>query len=429
MKVAPEMVGEMPGKPQNPNSWFYGTRLRAGFPNAALLAQRLGVPKGTVYQWEHGNRPSNRIMLQLATILDVTERELVEALYRETLGDPCPCGCGGKKVLSDSPTAHKLVIKLPCAECGKERNYPQGKRNRHRKFCDEHRVKRIPFTCIGYQDHSATRYARTCPRTIYLRPSDVNARQRLKERFPTSRFDPSSRTYQCNSCRGAGGFLLVTEKALGSVVVKKYLERIKSRQDRIRLLREYYHRVNPNFKATRKAQKRGRRSFARNAKAGKTYPNMTRANLVRRWSGKVLPERLRLGICIACDKITMTMNGSGNFHWSCHQKWEGTPEGKRFQSLKVQGLPSSLPQRNAGRPVTEESLKRSFSYVVQHYFGRKSFREIGNVNGLDHKSVEDRIKSIIERLPVPQLLESRFQRAIQLLLDAATRSSSHSAEL
>ena len=113
-------VGAMPGKVQNPHSWFYQVRVRAGFRNAASLAQRLGVPKGMVYQWEHGSaspvpsyRPSSDLMPQLATILNVTLPELVEALYRETLGDPCPCGCGGRKALSDSPTAHKLVIKLP----------------------------------------------------------------------------------------------------------------------------------------------------------------------------------------------------------------------------------------------------------------------------------------------------------------------------
>ncbi len=172
----------MPGKVQNPNPWFYQARLRAGFRNAASLAQRLGVPKGMVYHWEHGSaspvpsyRPSSDLMPQLATILNVTLPELVEALYRETLGDPCPCGCGGRKALSDSPTAHKLDIKLPCEEWGRVRTYPQGKRDRHRKFCNEHQVKR-PFPCIGYSDHNVRGlHARNCPRTIFLRPSDINA--------------------------------------------------------------------------------------------------------------------------------------------------------------------------------------------------------------------------------------------------------------
>ena len=68
----------MPGRTQDPNSWFYNARLQAGFRNAASLAERLGVPKGTVYQWEHGSaqpgpsfRPAWRLMPQIAEALAV----------------------------------------------------------------------------------------------------------------------------------------------------------------------------------------------------------------------------------------------------------------------------------------------------------------------------------------------------------------------
>src|SRR5262245_33600449 len=94
----------MPGKTQNPDSWFYKARVAAGFPNAALLAQEIGVPKVTAYQWERGSaaaspthRPPARLMSQIADALKVPLSELLESLWREKDGDPCPCGCGGRK--------------------------------------------------------------------------------------------------------------------------------------------------------------------------------------------------------------------------------------------------------------------------------------------------------------------------------------------
>lgn len=414
----------MPGKPQNPNSWFYGARLRAGFRNAASLAERLGVPKGRVYQWERGNRPANRIMPQLAVFLNVTLHKLVEALYRETLDDPCPCGCGGRKALSDSPTAHKLVIKLPCAECGKERTYPQGKWDRHRKFCEEHRVKRTPFTCIGYSDHNATRYARDCPGTIYLRPSDVNARQRLKERFPTSRFDLSSRTYQCNSCAGAERLLAAKVEELKELLGKKYphrnVEKIRSRRQRLELLRAHHSELSPNFKATHEAQELGRRRFTQNAAAGKKYPEKTKANLLRRWSGDWLPKGIRFGICIVCKKLIITMNSyDPRFHKTCHQEWERTSEGGHFQSLRVRGQEASLATPKPGRPVDKDALAAAYGWAVQYYFGNKSYRQIAKENDVDFTTVRDGIGSVVSRLPEPKLVAVRFQPDVQLLLAAS----------
>src|SRR6266481_5311683 len=114
----------MPGKTQNPDSWFYKARVRADFPNAALLAQQLGVPTITVYQWERGSaaaspthRPPARLMPQIADALKVSLQDLLDALWREKDGDDCLCGCGGKPSFSDTePEAWTLAIVTPCAE-------------------------------------------------------------------------------------------------------------------------------------------------------------------------------------------------------------------------------------------------------------------------------------------------------------------------
>jgi transcriptional regulator with XRE-family HTH domain len=415
----------MSGKTQNPDSWFYNARLRAGFPNAALLAQRLGVPKGTVYQWERGSadrrpsfRPPWRLMPQIADALAVPLPDLVEALWREKAGDPCPCGCGGTKVFPENPEARTLAIELPCAKCGIPRIYKHRKKGRHRKLCPTcaTAVERIEFTCVGYKDHDARRYAKTCPRTMRLRPCEVNARQLLKDNGLKSRFDVSSKTYQCNSCAGAARLLANRERELLALDVP----RIRSREQRIKLLRAHQAELSPQFKPNREAQKLGHRNFAQMGAEGKTWPKMTKANLIRRWWRPELPKRIRFGICIVCKKIAMTYNSEEpHFHWFCHQKWQATSDGKSFQSLRVRGQEARLPPPKPGRPVTEESLKESYSWAIRHYFRGISFDEIAKQNNLTPQSVEERVKSIIERLPAPELVSARLRRPIELLLDAS----------
>jgi DNA-binding XRE family transcriptional regulator len=435
----------MAGKVQNPESWFYNARLRAGFPNAALLAQRLGVPKGTVYQWERGSaapspsfRPPARLMPQIADALKVPLPEAIEALWKEKVGDPCPCGCGGKKVFPDPdqfPGARALVIELPCAnaKCGRKRIYKRWKKSRHRKLCSTcaTAVERIEFTCVGYQDHNATLHARTCPRTMRLRPCDANARQLLKDNGLESRFDVSAKTYQCNRCASTERLLANKERELRTLA-KKFphidVPRIRRREQRIKLLRDHHVEMSPNFKPTREAQKLGHRNFAQMGAEGKTWPKMTKANLIRRWWRDELPKRIRFGICIVCKKIAITYSPrEPRFHWACHQQWESTPEGKNFQSLRVRGQEARLPPPKRGRPVTEDSLKEAYSWAIRYYFRDISFDEIAGQNNLSPKAVELKVKSIIERLPAPDLVSARFRKPIELLLDASGMAPSHLA--
>jgi hypothetical protein len=116
----------------------------------------------------------------------------------------------------------------------------------------------------------------------------------------------------------------------------------------------------------------------------------------------------------------MTYNSEEpHFHWFCHQKWQATSDGKSFQSLRVRGQEARLPPPKPGRPVTEESLKESYSWAIRHYFRGISFDEIAKQNNLTPQSVEERVKSIIERLPAPELVSARLRRPIELLLDAS----------
>jgi DNA-binding PadR family transcriptional regulator len=469
-------------------------------------------------------------MFQLRDVLDRELPELVEKLWREKIGDPCLCRCGGRKIFPDDPNAIKLVIEIAYAKCGMKRIREQGKQNKHRKFCKNcgSTVDRIEFTCVGYKDHNATRHAETCPGTMLLRPADISSRQWIKAHNPKSSFNAAATTYQCNSCRGAGSLIEAKEERLKKLMAERYRgtktkfsKTIRTREARLDLLQLYHSELSPNFKASREARELGRRNYANKIdgtaaelrmlsalvqsypegimegqmrahaglrKSGTYYTYLsrlkkagliqkrsklmyvteagiaycgdhrieapqttddadefssrehTKANLVRRWSGKELPRRVQLGLCIVCDKIAITMGSKApNFHWCCHQQWESTPAGRRFQSLRVQeakaslrlvdGAPpanlhhgaampgdrqdAKLVTRKPGSPLTEDNLKVSYSWAIQHYLGGKSFLKIAKENHLsDHKSVKKRVKKLFARLPAPELLASRFQQLL-----------------
>src|SRR5437870_1968231 len=104
-----------------------------------LLSRRhveLGASRTTIQPWRRGGRPQARFMPKIAETLNLSLVTVVEVLWREKIGDPCQCGCGGKKVFPEKfPTARKLVIEIPCAQCGLKRISKQGTRASHRKLC------------------------------------------------------------------------------------------------------------------------------------------------------------------------------------------------------------------------------------------------------------------------------------------------------
>jgi DNA-binding NarL/FixJ family response regulator len=79
----------------------------------------------------------------------------------------------------------------------------------------------------------------------------------------------------------------------------------------------------------------------------------------------------------------------------------------------------------SGRPVTEDSLKESYSWAIRYYFRGISLDEIAKQNNLSRQSVESRVKSIVERLPAPDLVSARFRRPIELLVAASGMAPSH----
>ena len=189
---------------------------------------------------------------------------------------------------------------------------------------------------------------------------------------------------------------------------------------------------SPNFKPTREAQELGRQRFIQNAAAGKKYPKKTMANVRRHWLGDQFPQGILFGFCILCKNITMTENSDNpRFHWACHNEWEGTPEGRQFQSLKVRGQEASqavsLAPSKGGRPKrysdnnAGDGLATAYRWLIQYCSPeKKSLRQIGEESGVAFNTVRDQIRSLVElfkKTPL-KLLPRQFQPAVRELLAA-----------
>ena len=62
------------------------------FAKPITLSRQLGIPKSAAYRWRRGRRPLWRLMPQIANALNAPLPRVVEGLWTECVGDPCPCG-------------------------------------------------------------------------------------------------------------------------------------------------------------------------------------------------------------------------------------------------------------------------------------------------------------------------------------------------
>jgi hypothetical protein len=103
----------------------------------ALVAKFVGVCIVTIQEWYKGGRIQDwRYIARLAQLFKIPLAEAVSRFWGETIGDPCPCGCGGKKVIPQPITSKRarridynkakhLYIKLRCEKCPTVRIYDQ----------------------------------------------------------------------------------------------------------------------------------------------------------------------------------------------------------------------------------------------------------------------------------------------------------------
>ena len=399
--------------------------MRAGFNTVRSLAEQLGVALSQVVEWGRGRqRPMWRHVAKLADALGVSVEEVVTGIWGESLGDPCSCGCGGKKIFPTDPTSRKLLIEVPCAACKKKRTHIQGNQRFHFKLCPAcagraRRGKRVRFECVGYNDHHTRRWAKQCPRRIEVLPYQIRQRQkqyetlRYRDQQEELRFkrrqhafiDEPKKKLRCGRCASAAMVVALTEKRVEAVTKRP----IKSRSWRTGMLSKHVREINPNFvKCSTHAPKNPQRSEA-------ARRSLTISNIIKGWSKEELPQSVRLGICLVCGKITFSTKRPSKFHRVCWREWVKTPEGLIYQGTKSHKPP--LQRMGPGRPRSEDNLRVHLFRAIQHYLAKQSFDEIAA--GTTREAVKLSVDSLIADLPRLDVLPNKFRwrRLVELLLE------------
>src|SRR5213594_451570 len=173
----------MSRKLQNPDSWLHQARVRAGYKTVRSLAERLSVALSQVVEWGRGpQQPMWQYIPKLAEAFGLEIPEVITGVWQQSVGNLSPCGCG-RLIPPDNPTARKLLIEIPCVNCGTPRTYTQGNCRFHFKLCLKcagraRRGERVEFTCVGYNDHHTRRWACPKPHKVLPLPYEIRRQQK-----------------------------------------------------------------------------------------------------------------------------------------------------------------------------------------------------------------------------------------------------------
>ena len=271
-------------------------------------------------------------MPKLAEALGVKLTEVITALWHESIGDPCPCGCGGTKIAPDTPRARKLLIEIPCANCGKSRTRKQGNWRFHIDQCRKCIWGAVLFRCVGVDDHGRQDWAKTCPHPheLLLLPFEVREYQKaqkpphgpfnLQPRF----IDEANRTLRCPRCAHAAMIKAVTDARIYTTIANTSevgrAERIRSRKKRVELLSRHIREINPAFI---KAGGAAAGEFKTRLRSGEARRNIAISNVVKGWTKP--PMSTRMWLCVLCDKLTFDTKRPSKFHRPCYLAWLKTP--------------------------------------------------------------------------------------------------------
>ena len=415
-------------------SWLREKRLMAGIRTETELAQRMSTSVTTVSDWEREKtKPQWAYVEPLATALGTTPSDVFASLWKEQLGDPCDCGCGGLKIAPANPRSFTLRVRLPCQGCGQVRSFE--KSGRHAPLCRScsHVGPRTTFTCDGYDDHGARRHAPRCPRQIQLRPGDIRNRHSQSKRYHQSRhaqyvvpnwdrpfLDEMTGRYRSLACASASVRIAQTEARLG----KFSGERIRSRSQRREVLSTMMSTIMTEKRQQQMTQAARDTILASGGWGEQVRRAIAAGQLARAWSQRPLPAWTSVGRCIFCRRLTLQGRPTdrGLYHRPCFYTWSSTPEGRHFQSRVSRGLTADLPRPHPtrGRPESAATLKRHFAWAIQHHLGGESFRQIARKENIGDRAVREGVERILALLPEPERLATRFRRTVQLLRADAT---------
>jgi transcriptional regulator with XRE-family HTH domain len=407
-------------------SAFRELRLAAG-AGTNQLAKDLGISRVSVQQWNRGeSRPRWRYLRRLAEIFGIHISEAIQRFWQECVGDPCPCGCGGEKILPDYDEAKHLYIKTSCEKCGKIRIHSQ--QQGHFKLCRRCSYNSrslgppVKVKCGGYRPYGTgdPRFASNC--------AGETEKKRKTLRYYKGTIDEARGEYQCKGCGGA--LRLIEDKMEKDV--RKHLKGAKKAYRSSVESKKRFHEIAgfpinkplPKIQSydqlikLRKACSKlsykddsgavvvfDRHSFAYNENKRKWGP---RQNSIAQATGLLIKRSKQgnvvKGLCGFCGKIVLSnhQGRASKVHQKCYQDHWGERQRK--------GIPAPTPGR--GRPVELEKLRRHYSWAIRYKLGEESYGEIASSESVTRDAVAKGVQFIISRLPDPELVRKQFRDRI-----------------
>ena len=400
---------------------FCELRLAAGI-STDQLASDLGISKNTVRQWNRSDaHPRWKYIRILSERFKLDPSKLVELLWNETVGDPCPCGCGGDKVLPDYDEARQLYVKTICVKCGKSRIH-RGRTQGHFKLCRQCSYNSrshgtVELTCVGYKPFGARApsFAKSClpPHRVEKKRKTLRYYGRTDDDGQHAFIDESAGLYRCKGCAGAISLISKLERD-----IKKFwaLARPYQNPPRIR-----------NLDQLRKARiECGQLSFKDGSGAVVIFdrhsfklghknlkPARPRENSVSQSKG-LLVKFARLGradvvkgLCRFCSRLVFSSHRgrAPKVHAKCYQS--------HWSNQFRRGLPADFSKR--GRPIDLKTLRKHYTWAIRHKLAGETLGDIASEFGIQRNAVVEGIASTIDHLPELHFVPKGFRQRIFLL--------------
>jgi transcriptional regulator with XRE-family HTH domain len=456
--------------------WLRSRRLAVGLTLTAL-ARQLGAPIQTVSRWEHGeSRPPWPWPLKLAAALTVeavaavTVEDVLEHLWGERKGDPCPRhqDCPGTKIRPDDPVALatlqpalrqyaekalRLLIKVTCARCPRSHAYPAyGPHPRLCPVCSKvvkvddvtgtlrERVERITCICQGYHRYGTTlHYGPSCLGKRTFTPGEANEFSSGKKRprqswrkYPCLDEDGkirwartsgeyadvewkkpfvnlSEQTFRCRSCGFASLRFNVRRAQLEMIEGEKILSEAQHKSS----WKGCYRHLTPGFDPLVGLAQR--KLLGKEKLYGKRHAVATSiGRTITSWLDPKNNEAV-VDLCPVCLEINFYWpSNPTQFHSSCYDSVRGeVRKGTRFSRHKT-GPAANI----------SSNLKRAFCWAVRHLLNDEDFSEIAKDRVRprpDRNFVRREVKRVISLLPVSDKLSLDFKKIVSMVREAAAK--------
>lgn len=350
----------------------------------SALAKASGVASNRIGDIENGRRlPTIAMVRKLAWALAVNPEQIEELnaalVKQERPGDPCTCGCGGAKVPSTDPKVRSLRISCPCPTCGAGRILRQGRWQQHSRPCRK---------CSGSATGALREKSRievTCPKCGRIRQyTEGQMQARLRDNNTSALMDWDTRTCVL-LCSGCGSKNRMTER-------HNKLRKRFGRKYQV----EWGKRISANNTSESRAKSVQAMSAALNSRP------RTEEHKRNQGKARVTPRPAGIfGICRVCGQVANNKNRSkmAQFHQPCLDTWRSEYMNS-FDSRPY-------PPRPEGRLLSQAELADSYEMCVRHLLRgeRLGDSEIEGGShlcakfGLTRRSIRNRIRSFLERLP------------------------------